>query len=211
MTTKRVTQLLLLAASVGIGAGLNAAPREAGSNDALRKAQYMLQKLSADKAALEQDNLRLAEELKQAQDELDTTRKTLEKTEQARGSERQKNAALALRVQADGSRISELQSAQRKAMDDARADIQLLQNAVQERDRWITDCQAKNDSLYQTNAELLAAYRDKGAFAALAQSEPLTGIASVKVENVVQEYRFRLEDLRTVKFAPSAAAGQQQP
>ena len=101
---------------------------------------------------------------------------------------------------ADSARIAELQETYRKEIGVARGDIGLLRNAVQERDTWIADCQSKNEGLYKANGELLDAYRDKGAFAALVQREPVTGIASVKVENAVQEYRFRLEDLRTVKF-----------
>lgn len=205
----RVIGSLLLVAGMLIGAfPAQAAQREQGGNDALRKAQYMLQKLSAEKTALEQENLRLAEELKKVQGELDGTRGKLDKTEQAYGQAQARNAALTDRVRADSQRISELQAAYRKEMGDARADIRLLHSAVKERDSWIADCSTKNEALYQANSELLAAYRDKDAWDVLKQREPLTGIASVQVENAVQEYQFRLEDLRTVKFEPDTALSQ---
>lgn len=204
MTVKfRWTDALLLSAMLLVSVSAAAAPREEGGSDALRKAQYLLQKLSTEKAALQTETLRLAEELKKAQFELESTQGSLEKTEQAQEAAQQRNAALTERVQQDSERLRDLQETYRKEMGDARADIQLLQNAVRERDQWITDCQAKNDGLFQANSELLAAYRDKGAWDALKQSEPVTGFGSVKVENAVQEYRFKLEDLRTVKFEPT--------
>lgn len=181
-----------------------AAPRDQGGGDALRKAQQMLQSLAAEKSRLEAENLRLAEELKKSQSELDATRGSLDKVEQAHVNARQRNEALVERVRADSDRIAELQNRHRSELGDARADIRLLHAAVEERDRWIGECQARNDGLYEANAELLEAYRNKGPLAALGQREPVTGLASVKVENAVQEYRFRLEDLRTVKYEPSA-------
>ena len=205
----RVIGSLLLAAGMLIGAfSAQAAQREQGGGDALRKAQYMLQKLSSEKTALEQENLRLAEELKQAQGELDGTRSKLDKTEQAHGQAQERNAALTDRVRADSQRIGELQVTYRQEIGDARADIQLLHSAVKERDSWIADCNSKNEAMYKANSELLAAYRDKDAWDALKQSDPVTGIASVTVENAVQEYQFRLEDLRTVKFEPETALPQ---
>lgn len=187
-----------------MSANATAAPRGEGGGDALRKAQMLLQKLSTEKVALEKDNLRLADELKKVQSELDATKSSLKSTAQAQVAAQQRNEALTQRVRDDGDRIRTLQDTHRKQIEDARADIRLLRNAVLERDQWITDCQAKNDAMYQTNADLLAAYRDKDAWDALKQSEPVTGLGSVKVENAVQEYRFRLEDLRTVKFEPTA-------
>lgn len=180
-----------------------AAPRDQGGGDALRKAQQMLQSLAAEKTRLESENLRISEELKKVQNELETARGDLDKAERAHGDSRQRNQALAQRVREDSERIAELQSRYRSELGDAQADIRLLHAAVEERDRWIGECQARNDGLYTANVELLEAYRDKGPLAALAQREPLTGIASVRVENAVQEFQFRLEDLRTVKYEPS--------
>jgi chromosome segregation ATPase len=180
-----------------------AAPRDQGGGDALRKAQQMLQSLATEKSRLEAENLRLAEELKKSQSELDATRGTLGKVEKAHVNARQRNEALVERVRVDNDRIAELQNRYRSELGDAQADIRLLHAAVEERDRWIGECQAKNDGLYEANVELLDAYRNKGPLAALTQREPVTGLASVKVENVVQEFQFRLEDLRTVKYEPA--------
>ena len=46
------------------------------------------------------------------------------------------------------------------------------------------------------NDKLVNAYNDKGFWDAFAQHEPFTGIKSVKIENMLQEYRFSNEDLK---------------
>jgi Skp family chaperone for outer membrane proteins len=179
-----------------------ATPRDAG-DQALRKAQYLLKKLTDEKAELERENTRLAGELKKAQEELAGTRKTLSASEAHNTQQRQHNEALVERVRADSERLGTLQATYRKEIGDARADIRLLINAVREREAWISDCQSKNEAMFKTNSELVKVYEHKGIWDALTQHEPVSGIASVKMENLVQDYRFRLEDLRTVKFAPS--------
>lgn len=181
-----------------------AAPRE-GGDQALRQAQVLLQKLSAEKTALEKENLRLTDELKKMQDDLASTNKKLSTSENQNAQVLQRNASLMDRVRTDSEHIGNLTATYRKEIGDARSDIQLLRNAVLERNAWIEDCRAKNEGLYETNVELLQVYRNKGAWDALAQREPITGISSVKVENTVQEFQFRLEDLRTVKFESEVA------
>lgn len=190
-----------------------AAPRTDGGDAALRQAQAQMQRLASERSALQKENGELAAKLA----ELEKRVRELEAESQRRSGElgrmQNANAQLRARVERDSDRyrdLSERAGELGATLRDARADIELLRNAVQERDRWIADCQAKNEAMYQANSELLAAYRDKGAWDALAQREPLTGIASVEVERMEQEYRFRLEDLRTVGFE-SAAAGPATP
>lgn len=193
---------------------LMAAPRSEGGDPALRQAQAQMQKLAAERTALQKQNGELTAKV----GELERHIAQLEAEGKHRSGELSKtqsaNEQLRARVERDSERykdLSERNGRTNATLRGAQADVQLLQGAVQERDHWIADCQAKNDEMFKANTELLAAYRDKGAFDVLKQREPLTGIASVKVENAVQEYQFKLEDLRTVKFAPSADAAQRQP
>lgn len=190
-------------------AAVTAAPRSEGGDPALRQAQAQMQKLAAERTALQKQNGELTAKVA----DLEQRIKVLETEAKQRGGElsqaQNANEQLRARVERDSARykdLSERNSKTNATLRDAQADIQLLHNAVQERDRWIADCQAKNDALFKANTELLAAYRDKGAWDALRQHEPVTGLGSIKVENAVQEYRFRLEDLRTVKFEPENGA-----
>ncbi len=204
-TKRRCNFLLITALMLSCPFSVQAAAPRDGGDQALRQAQLLLQKLSAEKTALEKENLRLADELKKTQDDLASTNKKLSTSENQNAQVLQRNATLMDRVRTDSEHIGNLNTTYRKEIGDARSDIQLLRNAVLERNTWIEDCRAKNEGLYKTNVELLQAYHDKGAWDALAQREPITGISSIKVENAVQEYQFRLEDLRTVKFQPEGA------
>lgn len=202
---KAMIRLSVLCLLLGSAAS-QAAPRSEGGDTAARQAQAMVQKMAAEKNALQQQNVELTAKLA----ELETRVKGLETETRQRDKEnavaQKNNEGLRARVERDSERYKDLSARFGKTTDtlrDAKADIELLHGAVQERDHWIADCGSKNEAMYQANGELLAAYRDKGAWDALKQREPVTGIASVQVENAVQEYQFRLEDLRTVKFEPS--------
>jgi len=206
-TAGYVLGLVLLTLSV-LTAGLDAhaaTPRDAGEQQ-MRQAQQMLQSLAREKAQLQSENQRLTDELNKAQAELKSTQGKLSDSEHAGDQMRERNAALVGRVRDDSERMGDLQENYRKQIGDARADIQLLRNAVMEREAWITDCQGKNEGLYKANGELLDAYRNKGVWDSLSQHDPVTGIGSVKVENRIQDYQYRLEDLRTVRPQADAAA-----
>ncbi len=53
-------------------------------------------------------------------------------------------------------------------------------------------CEAKNAKLYTYGTELMRLYRDKTAFDAMRQAEPLTGLKAVEIDNVLEEYRDKL-------------------
>lgn len=205
---KTILGSALLALLLG-AAAVTAAPRSEGGDPALRQAQAQLQKLSAERNALQKQNAELTAQLA----EQDKRIKELEAAAKQRDGELTQaqgaNEQLRARVERDSERykdLSERNSQTNETLQTAQADIQLLHNAVQEREHWIAACQAKNDGMFKANMELLAAYRDKSAWDALKQNDPVTGLGAIRVENAVQEYQFRLEDLRTVKFAPETEA-----
>lgn len=177
-----------------------AAPRDQAAGDALRRAQQMLQTLAKEKSELESENKRLSLELESAQEELTAALGRIDKTEKNVAAARSRNDALAERIRTDSELHVDMRERFRADLDDAQTDIKLLLAAVDERTRWIGECQVKNDQLHQVNVELLDAYQGKTAWDSVVQIEPVTGISAVEVENQVQEYEFRLEDLRTIKF-----------
>lgn len=200
---------LTLLALLGGTTAVTAAPRAEGGDPALRQVQAQMQKLAAERTALQKENAGLSAKLA----EQDKRIQALEAEVKQRSGELDKaqgaNEQLRARVERDNVRykdLSERNSQTNVTLRDAQSDIQLLHNAVQEREHWISECQTRNDKLFQANTELLAAYRDKGAWDALKQSDPVTGLGAIAVENAVQEYQFRLEDLRTVKFEPENGA-----
>lgn len=57
-------------------------------------------------------------------------------------------------------------------------------------------CYNNNKKLYAINEELLRRYKNKGFTDVAEQKEPFTGMKQVEIENLVQDYQYRLDDLK---------------
>jgi len=68
----------------------------------------------------------------------------------------------------------------------------LLQRKVEDRER-------KNLELWRLGNEILTRYEKFGLGDALAAREPFTGISRVKLENLVQDYKDKVDDQRVTK------------
>ena len=71
-----------------------------------------------------------------------------------------------------------------------------LAGQVIELQRKLTDREAKNLALFKLANEILKRYERFGLGDALAAKEPFTGVARVKLENLVQDYQDKLADQR---------------
>jgi chromosome segregation ATPase len=67
-------------------------------------------------------------------------------------------------------------------------------------------CAERNFQLYQVDNEVLDRYEHEGTFGHIARAEPFTRIKRTQVENLVDEYKVRAEELRVQKAAPAPAA-----
>jgi len=93
--------------------------------------------------------------------------------------------------------IQKLQQTQTRAVEIAQksetARTQLA-NQVIELKRKVADREAKNLALYKLANEILKRYEHFGLGDALAAKEPFTGVARVKLENLVQDYQDKIAD-----------------
>jgi predicted nuclease with TOPRIM domain len=179
-----------------IGMQLLAAGNVFANNEALARAQYMLRQAAAEKAQMQSENQRLATSNKELEKKLDALEKKYAKL--AKKSER-KSAAMGDRVDKLNTRLEQEIAAHKEASEK-------LKQMMTEKNRLFgiaTDqtgvldlCVANNKKLYDINRELLGAYENKGVWGALAQAEPFTGLKQVEIENLVDEYQYRLDDLR---------------
>jgi predicted RNase H-like nuclease (RuvC/YqgF family) len=154
---------------------------------AVARAQQMLRQMSAEKVALEQEINKLRQE--QA-----TYRRDMEKSLAAAES-KQKDLA---------SSISDLTSNTKqrdKDIDQLKNElvreqekVKQLEGNVQIQTENLQFCQTTNDQLVVTANELIDLYNNKGFKDVLGKREPITGIAKVKVENIVQSYTDKIEE-----------------
>ena len=184
------------------GEGLAQERRAGGGDQALKRAQYMLRMLNRERdelesrvAELERERERLAREidaLEARNDELgDRLRQSGEVKEQ-----------LMERIHADARKYRQLLARYRgtvKGLKLANADNRFLVGAVEEREAWIEKCRERNDGLFAANQDLMERYKAAG----FAATGTLLGLQRVEIENEVQEYRFRIEDLRVTEYEPS--------
>ena len=156
---------------------------------ALARAQFMLKQVNAEKAGLQQ-------QLQQLQKEFDDYKKDAEnKLSKAKNRERRVNTSLGKWKESHGNIKDLLRQNLLELSQERKRAEQLVENLVKQTENF-TVCHRNNTDLAIVNNELLAYYNDKSSFLSLLkQREPVTGIASVKAENIIQDYKYRIEDL----------------
>jgi chromosome segregation ATPase len=191
--------------------------QDAALQQVLRKAQGALRQLSQEKAQLETDKAALAEQVKKLEAQV-------QKLEPLQGEvERQKSAAASLQAANSGlegqlgssrQRESQLHAKLQDIVTKAKqiqADNLHLVEAVKEREQWISQCGIKNADLQKTGGELIERYKAKGFWDKVGEVEPFTGIGKVKTENLEQDYRYKLQDLKVTPFESQAQAAEAPP
>jgi len=112
----------------------------------------------------------------------DAERRSLaEKLRQAREQIEQTTAELDRRQEALATRASEIAALQASGKQGAAA---------------LATCEEKNGALAGVATELMAKYRDVGFWDALRRREPFTRVRRVQVENLLEDYRDRVEAAR---------------
>lgn len=64
------------------------------------------------------------------------------------------------------------------------------------REREVKSCVDRNVGLYELNAEILTRLEDRSFWTSLTEREPFTRIARTRLENLIDDYRYRVEELR---------------
>lgn len=182
---------------------VQAAPREANKNDAaLLKLQASVKALTA-----ERDAAKAELELKES--EIGQLKK--EKLLALSGKDDLNNALSAQKNVANEVRErlaqanSKLQEAQDKHKDLNQAKAELakeltaLKAQQQASEQQLAVCAQHNVKLYQSGAELLSQYQNKGTLTTLLADEPLLQFQSVEMETIVQDYQDKLNAHKLVE------------
>lgn len=146
------------------------ADKEAAERE-LEKFGVTKRQLAGERAA----RSRMEAELKIMQTENDALKTRLADTE------KQLVDSVALQ-QATAQRLAQTESAKKHTEGELSGTVRELQT-----------CQTHNGSLYTLGREMMQKYRDKSCQDALAQAEPFTGLKKVEVENLLENWRDRLD------------------
>lgn len=181
--------VLLCLALLGAEAAPAATRRAPGGDN---QQQHMLQQLQQQTADLQQEKAALAQERDALKAQL--AKVTTEKDAAQTAIQRSKDNATALagRINDLRGKQTQMQTEQqniRAQLQAALAESKRLNGRIADLDRQQATCRADNRKLYELNVEILDQYRKKGVADALLQREPLTGIKSVEIQNIIQKYR----------------------
>jgi chromosome segregation ATPase len=197
---------------------------------AVARAQQLLKQVAAEKQRLEGELARMREEMatKDAEHQREiealksdneSTRTSLSETQATLEEAQQSNLSLGKQLGGTQNQLgrtqTELQAVTQKQQD-TEATLQQtiaecdamkanLEAQLAEQTRLREETEAKNLKLYEYNVDLMNIYADKGVMDSLLQREPFTGIKQVEIENILEEYSYKLDQQ---KVEPSAAASQ---
>ncbi|GAA5163556.1 hypothetical protein [Viridibacterium curvum] len=177
--------------------------------------QQTQQQLTQEKAALDEQLKKRAGELGGARKKLaDAERERDELRQSLQRAEQERDAMKARLDETTGKLVSTEQS-QRETnakLRGAESELTGVKTAFSAEQAERSRCEVNNVALYQYGRELLQAYRDKGVVTSISHREPLLGLGQVKMENLLEEYRDKLEAQRRkqaeLSVAGNVAAGK---
>jgi chromosome segregation ATPase len=166
---------------------------------ALRRIQQQLTEIQQQKSAVDQEKTVLEEALKKTQNEIDThkrsTANAAAKSHQLeKDIETTNNEKAELRTRLDeAAKQSQAVSAQR---DQLEQDLKNMGSVLAKENEQRKLCETNNGELYRIGRELVQWYGNKGAFNAILEAEPFTRMKGVEMENLLENYREKLEGQR---------------
>ena len=181
---------------------------------ALARAQGLLRQVAQQKADLEAQLTRAKVEKAGQDKKLKSTKRALEEKSAELDTATALEARLRRNVSSTSEQLEKTRDALAKLGDEHEALQKLQAETEAERARLeqelattqvnLEDSETKNLDLYKANMELLGHYREKGALSALLQREPFTGLRKVEVQNLIQEYEYKMYDsLRETNLEPA--------
>lgn len=164
-------------------------PTVSAGDKALERAQFMLRQLNTQKVDLEKQNASL-------RSELEVLKKASEKKLKEQKSGNRKLDQDGKKKDRYIAKLEEKLNETRVALHSAERESLQANTNGKSLDTELKQCVSNNHILVQINGRLVDDYNKKGCWDSISQAEPFTGIKQVEVENILQEYRFKNEDLK---------------
>jgi chromosome segregation ATPase len=182
----------------------NAQVQRSGNADA-RVAQQ-LQQLTSERSALQAENSKLKQELEQAKAQLLKTgaaTKTLESRNRALEASAGRGTAASQQAEEQLERtraqMQELVTKFRETAETLReveTERATVKGQLATKEREFKTCVDRNAGLYNLNVEVLDRMENRGFWSSVAEREPFTRLKRVELENLIDEYKYRADELR---------------
>jgi DNA repair exonuclease SbcCD ATPase subunit len=192
----------LLLSTASVPAAESADP-DARLRESLKATMLQLRNAEAERTALQASQAAAADQIKQltAQVQALTRHAAEDKAITDKTVEELKTNTAALAAELASTKEALAQSQQAHARVSAIAKTEGEQRAKLEAEnavlqRLVTDREVKNLALYRVATEILGRFEKFGLGDAIAAREPFVGLTRVRLENLVQDYRDKLDDQR---------------
>lgn len=190
-----MASLLVVALVSAAGSAVAANDKKDGKEQARR----LQQKINA----LEQEKSQLVQAKSQLEGQLKETIEQLNHVKQSAEASNRKGSSLGKALKAaegDKTELADkLAKSEQKLVETAETLRQTqesrskLEASLSARTQEYSACTTKNESLYRVGVALIKQYEEKGCLSSLLQKEPLTQLKSVEAENMLEEYREKLD------------------
>jgi chromosome segregation ATPase len=190
-----------------IAASSQAQVQRSGNADA-RVAQQ-LQQLANEKVALQAENNKLKQELDQvkaqlqksasAAKELENRNRVLQASSASRATNNQQAEEQLERSRAQLQELVTKFRETAQTLREVETDRTTAKSQLAAKEREFKVCVDRNAALYELNDEVLDRMEDRGFWSQLTEREPFTRLKRTQLENLIDDYRYRVEELRVEK------------
>ena len=213
MIKKTLIPLVVLVLAIAPGTALAA-------KDSAKRLQQALHRVEQEKAQLARENEQLTQQATAAATRLERLQEQLAAGQRRTGGLVARTAALEKEIEAvkaDKEALSvkladteKLRTETAVKLADTENERRRLEALGERQQQTIETCRDRNAKLYTYGNELIEQYRRKSCEDALLQSEPVTGLKRVEVENLMEDYRDKLDGERLPQAASATGprAGQ---
>ncbi len=192
-----------------VASPLHAANKKDPAKEAQRRMQMQMKQVQDEKAVVEQEKAALGKELetlkkKTGEIESSVARANRSKAAAEKESEtlKQVKAEQSEKITTLEKQFSESQQSLRdthQSLQQETSQKQRLEQNLGARDKELGVCETKNKKLYQYQVELINRAQNRGSLDALLELEPLTQMKRVEIENLLEEYRDKIDNEQIVK------------
>ena len=181
-----------------------AASKKDPAKEVVRRMQLELSQVQNQKAALEQDKAGLSKELdtlKQKSDELASSVKSVNRSKIVLAKEAEALRQDKIKLSEEIARLKKELTSSQTAEHDTRNNLQQetshkqrLEQNLSTRSKSLEVCETKNKMLYQYHVDLINRAQNRGSLSVLLEKEPVLGFKRVQIENLLEEYRDKIDD-----------------
>ncbi len=171
--------------------------------DQTKRLQQQLRKAEQEKTQLVQQKTEIEGQLKDTQEKAADAERRAEaaanrssRLNKELGAIKAEKEALASASKAELAALAAKLAEMERKLAEQRLEKQSLDAALARQKTALSVCMERNAALHKLGNEVLAKYEQKGCLTSLLEAEPFTQLQRVKLENLMEEYRDKLDENR---------------